>query len=373
MIIFNIGGTVIKEKDRYLSFDYWERFDRLKYIYENSQYVSKNPKMGWIPDEFLNAYAGGAYIKGVNPILINSDTPPLGRYLIGFSALVFGNENLIILLCGFLTLILMYVLSNQIFLNTTLALLPPALFSFEKIFKNQLIYVPLLDIIQLPFLLFAFIIFNKALNSTDKRQLVFLVLANISIGCFMATKFFITGATIIGSMFLLVLLKRKWNLFIKSLLISPISILTLLLSYIRVFNFNYSLREFLGIQKYVYVYHQSQLILSFTVWPLILLNKWYVWYGDKPVISDAQWMITWPIIQIFTLCTIILYIFKKIQHRKEIEVVMVWSILYILFLSIGTATTRYFVIYIPILYIISLYGIVGIGKKYIFKKYENRD
>lgn len=361
-IIFNIGGTVIKEKDRYLSFNYWQRFDNLKYLYENSQYVSKEPKVGWIPDEFVYAYAGGALLKGVNPTYIAAGSAPLGKYLISLSILFFGNENIIIIVFAILSLFLMYLLGTQIFSQKALALLPLAIFSFEPIFKNQLIYVPLLDIMQIPFLLMSLYFFNAGENTKQKKQFLFFILANIALGMFISVKFFVTGLIIVASWLCVIFIRKKRQSLINLLLSLPFSILVLLGSYFKVFLEGYSLRQVIGIQKWIFLYHQSKLIMPFTIWPLIYFNKWYVWYGDKPIISDGQWTIMWPIIQTISLLTIILYVLNKIQRRREIEIVMIWSILYILFVSFGNASSRYLVIYIPVLYIISLYGLIEIVK-----------
>src|SRR5437868_12297508 len=79
VISFNLFYTVYNIKGKYLYFDFAERFNNIKFEYLNSQYVSKKPKF-FIPDEVINSYAGINYIKGSNPVLIASDTPPLGRY-----------------------------------------------------------------------------------------------------------------------------------------------------------------------------------------------------------------------------------------------------------------------------------------------------
>lgn len=362
IIFLNIASVVLQNKTKYFTFDYWQRYENLKYTYENSQYVQKNPKLGWIPDEFVNAYAGGSYLKGISPILIAPDTPPLGRYLIGLSALIFNNENIIILIASLSSLFLMYFLGMQIIKNQTISLLPPLFLSFEPIFKSQLIYVPLLDILQLPFLLSSFIIFNKAVNENNKKQVINFLLANISLGCFISIKFFITGFIVIASWGIIILLRRKHLL--KFILTLPIAPVVLLLTYIKVLFTGYSFMHFLGVQKWVFLYHKSQLILPFSIWPLILFNKWYVWYGNKPIISDPQWRITWPIILILSLLTIVFYLFKKIKHNPNIEVLMLWLVFYLLFFSIGQITARYLVIFLPILYIVSIFGMSSFFENY---------
>ncbi len=359
--IFNIGSTVWSLRDKYFSANYWQRFPALEKMYLGSQYVNKHPA-GWIPDEYIEAYSGGAFIRGINPVYVLPDTPPLGKYLIGLSAVVFNNENTIILFSVMFSLILLYVLSYQIFSSKLLALIPPFLLSLEPIFKNQLVFVPLLDIIQLVFLLSSFIVFNKALNS--KRSLLFLLLANAFVGLFISTKFFITGVIIEAAFYFVLLLKIDRKRLLELTLTFPVAVFILLLSYIRVFAFGYNLRNFLGIQKWVFLYHKSQLILPLSIWPLLLINKWYVWFGNKPFISDGQWSITWPIVTILSIVTIILYLFKKIDRNKNVEVLMSWFIFYVLFFSFGEISSRYFVILIPFLYIVSLYGIMEFLKRY---------
>jgi hypothetical protein len=359
-VFLNVGLTIYSLRTKYFSTDYWQRFPVLEKTYLGSQYVNKHPA-GWIPDEAVNSYSGGKYIKGINPILIASDTPPLGRYLIGLSALLFSNENSIIMICAILSLVLMFVLSLQIFSSKFLALLPPLLFSFEPIFKNQLIYTPLLDIIQLVFLLSAFIFFNKAL--TSGKSMLYFLLTNFFVGLFISTKFFITGVIVETAFYFVLLIKKDKKRLLELTLTVPIAVMTLLLSYLRVFSFGYTLNKFLGIQKWIFLYHKSQLVLPFSIWPLILFNKWYVWYGNKPVISDSQWIITWPIITVFTIFTTILSILRKIKISENILVLIPWVILYFAFFSFGQISSRYFVILIPFLYIISLYGLITFFKR----------
>lgn len=361
VICYNLFSAVFVVKAKYFSFDYWNNYSALKSIYLRSQYVSKHPT-AIIPDETINSYAAGSYIKGESPVLIAADTPPLGRYLIGLSAIIFNNENIVTLFFASLALFLMYRIGRKVFYFRYLAILPPLVFSFEPIFKNQIIYSPLLDIFQLVFLLSAFYFFNLGLNS--KKILLGFSIASLSLGLFISTKFFITGITIVFAWFLVLILRKEKERIKIALLTLPISVFILLLTYVRLFAFHYSLKSFLGVQKYVFLYHKSQLILPFSIWPLLLLNKWYVWFGDKPIISDSQWLITWPIVTIVSLITVILYVISKIPKNKNVEVLMSWVTFYVIFLSFGQITSRYFVILVPVLYIISLYGLVSFYKLY---------
>lgn len=287
--------------------------------------------------------------------MVVPDAPPLGKYIIGLSAVFFNNENTFTLVSAILSLILLFFLSLQVFNNKLLAILPSFFLSFEAIFKNQLVYSPLMDLFQLVFLLCLFYFFNKGL--TGKKSLVLFSLSGLFLGFFIATKFFITGFTIIVALYIVLFFARDKRKIINLTLTLPISLFILLLSYARVFAFGYAFNKFLGIQKWVFLYHKSFIILPFSTWPLLLLNRWYVWYGNKPVISDSQWSITWPILTIITGVTILFYILKKIPRNKNIEILLAWPVVYMGFLSLGEAISRYFVILIPVLYIVAVFGV----------------
>ena len=112
------------------------------------------------------------------------------------------------------------------------------------------------------------------------------------------------------------------------------------------------------------------MILPLSIWPLILFNKWYVWYGNKPVISDAQWVITWPFITVLSILTTIFGALKKIKLNENAWVLICWVILYFAFFSFGQITSRYFVILIPVLYVIAFLGVVEISKRIFLHEKE---
>lgn len=363
-ILYNVVSVILQQPAKYLAHDYWQRFPSLKHAYLDSQYANKHPI--WIVDEVAFAYAGGALIKGENPVFVVPDAPPFGKYLIGLSALIFNNEHIIIIIFALLSLILLYILGLTIFSDTLLGLLPVVLFSSEPIFKNQLIYTPLMDLFQLVFLLSYFLFVNKAFL-LKKNYSIFFILAGVFLGMFIATKFFISGVTLIAASVIYLIKYYEKKKFVIYLLSLPIAIAILLISYARVFAFGYNFHEFLGIQKWVFLYHNGQLILPFSVWPLLFFNQWYVWFGNAPIIHDSQWVLTWPIITLLSFVTIIFYFLKKISQKKEIEVLMLWVVCYLGFLSSGLIFSRYFLILIPILYIIALFGVIELYKRYKHK------
>lgn len=353
IIIISVVATIWSVKGQYTSRNFWQRYPELKKSYENSQYVKKTPN--WIPDDTVNAYAGASYIKGVSPVLIAPDTPPLGRYLIGLSALIFNNENIVIVFAGVGSLILLFLIGKTIFKNSFTALLPVLFLSFEPLFRRQLTETPLLDIIQLFFILLSFYLFNKGLSS--KKHLFLFLGANLSLGAFVAVKFFATGLVVVASYYLVLLFNKDKKRLVSYTVTLPAALLVLLGSYGRLLALGYSFSELFGVQKWVYLYHRSQIILPFSIWPFLLINKWHVWWGNTPVISDSQWTVTWPVLTFLSFATIVFYFLKKMKKSINVEVLMAWVILYIAFFSFGQVTPRYLVVYLPVLYLVSFFGL----------------
>jgi len=365
-IFFNIFQTVSQVPSKYFSFNFWQRFPEMKKLYYNSIYVNKHGL--WLADEQTYSFAGGYLIKGGNPILVNPEVPPFGKYLIGLSALVFDNENIINLFLCIFSLIVLFIFGKQIFSSTLIALIAPAALSSEPVFLNQLYYSPLLDIIQLFFIFLCFYFFNKSL-AKKKNTFLYFFIAAMFIGLIISTKFFGIGAPVVISLFLVLLYNKDVKKMLKLILTLPLSILILLLSYSRVLVLGYPFHKFLGIQHWVFWYNQGHVHTLLSVWPLLLINKWYILWS-KPPIFDPQWRVTWPILIILTMLTSLAYLLKKIPPKKEVEIFIAWIISYLAFLSIGNASARYFVILIPMMYIIAIFGLYHLVKRILKGKFK---
>jgi len=98
----------------------------------------------------------------------------------------------------------------------------------------------------------------------------------------------------------------------------------------------------------------------FSVWALLLFNKWYVWWGNIPILSDNQWRFTWPLLTVGSFITGFLMGLKKINCSSPLLSLILWVIIYLLFFSIGQISARYFIILIPVMYLVVVYGIYEI-------------
>jgi predicted membrane-bound dolichyl-phosphate-mannose-protein mannosyltransferase len=354
VIAFNVFSVVLSQKDKYFSSNYWQEFPKLKKVFYDSVYKNKDGE--FISDTVVYSYAAGSLARGESPILENPEAPPLGKYLIALSILIFGNPNIVIAFFAASVLVLMYLLGKQILKNDLLAVIPPVIFSFEPMFKNQIIVTPLLDIIQAAFLLAVFYFFNKSREKA--RPLLYTLLTVVFFGFFISTKFFGTGVSVVAALFLSLLIHKQWKLIKYYVLLLPLSALILLATYTRVLLDGYPLNKFLGIQKWVFLYNKGHVREPFSIWPLLLFNKWHT---GGMVSFDSQWLITWPLITIVSFITFIVGFVKR-KIKPEAEMLLFWSAFYLMLMTLVDATARYFVILFPVLYITATYGVVEFVK-----------
>lgn len=248
IIFVNLASVISPLQNKYFSSDYWERFPSFENLYNNSQYMIKNPT-AILPDETVYAYSGGLFLNGINPILFLPDVPPMGKYMIGLSILLFNNEHIYSLFFGLLSIFLLYLVGLQIFRNSLLALISPLLWSFEPLFKNQFIYTPLLDTAQLSFILAGFYFFNKGLDSKGYKPIAYFLLFNIFLGLFISTKFYMSGFILLFSTLTVLVLRKYKKHFFQFIITTPLSVLILLSSYSKMLSYGFSFRDILGTQK----------------------------------------------------------------------------------------------------------------------------
>lgn len=357
---------IYERREAFLSSGFMQQFPSYQKAYYSSQYMNKiNP--GSIPDETFESFVGGALLRGENPILIVHEHPPLGRYIIAFSIWLFDNPRTIIVPLMILSFLGLFLIGRIILKSTLLALLPLALFVNEPLAMSKLNYVPLLEPIQLSFIIFALYFFIKGVST--KQYIYWFIATSIMLGFVISIRFFVLGAAMIFGMVLYFFVIRKFGKkFITFILTLPLCLVVLLFSYTKTILDGYSIIQTLGIQKYILFYHKSQLINPFSFWDLILFNRWHTWWGDMRIISDSTWHIGWPISVILTIGFLLYILRKKILLSKAELVIFLWVFSYMMLLNGGMATTRYFLPLLPFLYILSFDFILHMYKQSYEKK-----
>ncbi|QQG41085.1 MAG: hypothetical protein HYV37_02045 [Candidatus Levyibacteriota bacterium] len=349
---------VYQQREKFFWPGYHLQYEAYRSTYYSSQYVQKkNP--GIIPDETLTAFAGGIFLKGINPILIVHDHPPLGRYIISLSIFLFDNANTIVIPLTIISVLGVFLI-GRLCLNNSLLLsfIPLGIFINEPLFLGKFSYSPVLESVQLPFIIFALYFFIKAI--TARKYFFWFLLTSLMLGFVISTRFFILGAAELFSMMLYLLLQKNFDrrVIILFILTLPLSLIVLILSYIKTIQAGYSVMQVFSIQKYILAYQQSKLINLFSFWDLILFNRWHTWWADQRIITDDTWILAWPIATVLTFINFILVAFRKLRLTESEKIIFLWVVTYSILLSIGNTTTRYFLPLLPFIYILAVSAVV---------------
>jgi len=311
-----------------------------------------------VSDAQLYTYVGEQYIKGANPTFLNPEHPPLGKYLIGTSITLFQNEHIILLICGFISLLVIYLIIFTVTNNYLSSAIGVFLASIHSLFIDQLIHGPQLELFQLMFfllLLLFLVLFEK------KKSVLYLLLTGITYGFLLSTKTVSTYLPLFFVWLFIVSFIAK-NFKIKQLVILHIlGIGIFIMTYFRFFILGGTLRQFLGVQKYIVVFYKQSGIniaeFAGNYLRLIFTGSWKFWSENSPVSHYSEWSILWPLL--FILCFIIMFLLfnkrKKSAYLTFEKIVLTFIILYNGFLFIVPMFPRYLLLlFIPIILFISI-------------------
>ncbi|OGH43924.1 MAG: hypothetical protein A3J14_01900 [Candidatus Levybacteria bacterium RIFCSPLOWO2_02_FULL_37_18] len=350
LLFFRVSFQLLNNMESIFARNYHNKYEHLYSNYYSSQYVKKDhPNI--IPDNALEAFAGGIFLKGLNPILIVHDQPPLGRYIISFSILLFDNVSTIPVFLHLLSVVGLLLISKKIFRKFLPAVIPVGIFVSQSFFLNEMNVAPTLEPIQLPFIIFSLYFFIKGIE--EKKDIPWFILSAIMVGFVISIRFFSLGVALVASMSSCILItERMRKKTIHFFLVLPLSILVLLLSYTKTIVSGYSILQIFGIQKYMLLYHQSKFTLPLTVWDLLMFNRWHTWWGNRAISKDPEWSVFWPISTILSFLNIIGFSLKKFHLSISEKVLSFWIVWYMILLSLGYSSTRYFLPLIPFLYML---------------------
>ncbi|GIW62794.1 MAG: hypothetical protein KatS3mg090_0620 [Patescibacteria group bacterium] len=332
--------------------------------FNQSQYVIPNSKKG-ISDGQLYAYAGYKYLTGTNPILLNAEHMTLGKYFIGVSILLFKNENISGLISVVLTAILFYLILKQVTNSFLLSSIGFFLFTNDSTIKMFLKEPTLLDIYQLLFLLLTFYFYIKWVN---KQQIMFNILTGLSLGFLATVKFYLIVVIVAITLLIHMLLsKLKLSKIIFFILISSLSFtLAFLLTYIPSFTQGTTITEFIKAQKWIFNFwrynHLNYIEAKGNVLPLLLFNKWKIWWDNKGYINFEYWNLIYPFSIISMILLTIIYLNKAIKLKRKVFnkqtrfmfLFLIWIWLYMLYLIKIPIYPRYLILYFPFVYMVLL-------------------
>lgn len=337
--------------------EYKRRFDQSQWIVTN-----KNKKITVLSDADLYSFVASELLQQKDPTVINFETPPLGKYLIAASIMIFDNQRIVSLFFGTACLILIYYLTFIITRSSTASLLSTSLTITSWLFIDQLINSPQMDIFQLFFLLTMVIFFT--LFEKKKHQIKYLVIASISTGAFASMKaFFIYLCFVILWIGLFYFFKRKPLIIVVKnlLLISFIATGVYFFYYVNYFLYNHgTVINLIKVQKWIIGFYTVnspiqtyKLIGSYL--PLIYLNRWKFWSEGYPIIRYENWSVLWPIYHLLGWISIIyLWFMNKIKGNTSLELLISFIVVYSIFLFFTPVWPRYLLLlFVPMYILIS--------------------
>ncbi len=305
-----------------------------------------------ISDIDLYTYAGYRYVQGENPIMINPETPPLGKYIIGLSIMLFNNQRILNLISALLVLLLIYLLAFEYTSSELAASFALLLTVINSLFIDQIIESPQLDIFQVLFLL-CVVYFLKIYRSNGNY--LPLILTAVAIGCFSSTKIFLLNYVFIAvTIFIFYLFdsKLRKRIIADTLIINAIALGIFTATYTSLFLHGGSFWRFLGTQKWIFEFYSSSRIDMTKLYgnyvSLILFNKWRFWSEGYPVIQNKEWSIVWPIVFIVGILSLI-YILVNPKLRSITLFLCLLTINYNIYLFSVPVFPRYLLLlFIPL-------------------------
>ncbi len=355
--VANIGFFILTNLSTYR-----QKFDpiQMEAAYLNSQWV--NPDAGTnkpIGDSGLYAWAGWQYVNGINPILINPEMPPLGKYIIGLFLLLTMRPAVVGFIFVIFALTTHLILAKYILKEIWLAIIATAFLTLEPVMRN-LLNITMLDGLQIGFLNLTFLFFLKGL-----KQARWFVLSGLMLGAVAATKFYATVAIVIVSLGAFLILTKKWKKLALFILSLPLAGLMHLTSYTAFFSQGNNIRNYLGTQKWIYEFYRQGNVGTVPIgsyWLLVLFNRWRIWFGQEwgvfTTIGSNLWQITWPLNVTAAVIALIFWIKKKLP--EEFGVLVVWLVTYSMFLTFVIGWPHYMLLFLPYSYIL----LVKLGQDY---------
>lgn len=324
----------------------------------SSQWSIPNSKHQ-ISDEELYAYSGYRLIHGGNPIFVNPEAPPLGKYFIGLSILLFQNEKVISVIMAFFSLILIYQLTFHLSKSRLAASIAIFLTSINSLFIDQILHAPQLEIQQLTFLLlliYLLILFQK------KKMLLFSIPIGITMGLFLSIKVFILSYVLINAWLILTFLptiRKKVTIF-TLIITNIISLAAFSGTYFSYFLHGNSVRDFLGVQKWIYTFYSNSHIqmtkLIGNYLTLLFFNKWRFWSEGYPVIQYQSWSFIWPVTFLVGCFVIYQIVKEKSRFHSPYWPVVTFFAIYNAFLFVVPIFPRYLLLLlVPLTILIGVY------------------
>lgn len=324
-------------------------------IYSKSQYVVGSGSQG-IGDDGVYAFAGHYYLFENGDVTnVNFEHPPLGKYLIGLSILLFKNENFINIFYFSGVLIVTFLISQLVTKNKLISSLSVFTVSVNSMFLDHLIR-SFLDLPFTLFLLLSIYFFMKTFN--DHK---FIYLSTLFLSFAFATKFFPAVIFILAVYIALLYFYKKDYLiyFIISLSLIPF---IYLLTHISYFLNHHTLVDFIKHKKWMVAWWSGSPIIIGNIWKNIFTGKYIDSVGNIRLTEGWNYLI--PIVTVLGIFRLRKNIWKNKNLVLIYGVTFVYLVIFLTFLNGGIL--KFIMPIYPLLVILAFDNINSFAKR-LFK------
>lgn len=299
-------------------------------LYSESQYIKGQASKRTIGDDGLYAFAGYYYITGGDVSQVNFEHPPLGKYLIGVSEYVFGNENIINIIYAILFIIVVYQLGLLLLSSKLLASSATLLVSTDKLVTTQFI-APQLDLpTSLTFLIGVYFLLKMIRMPTFRYSAA----AGFFFAVSLVMKFFPFLFLLMFTIFVVLSISKKYKALkyfcLSSLFFFPLIYLCAHLSY---FLHDHTLLDFVKYQHWIIVWRSGNPFVPGNLISHLLTGHYYTWYGNPIIMLSDEWTIQMPIIFIFGMIGI--WLWRRNVENFLISALVVVNLIYATIFTIG--------------------------------------
>ncbi len=368
LFLWLVVGIILLPESGAEMFNPWseQRISEMGYKYSQSQYVVGEAGEK-ISDSDLYEYAGRAYVQGDDPTTINFEHPPLGKYFLGLSWMLFGNPYTLNIAFFLVSLGSIWVLGKNFALSSWILFIGQGLFTLTV--GSIGLASGLLDIQLIAWtgLFFSLLFWQREI--WHKYTLIGVVL-----GAIVATKYPIPN--ILPYAFVL-FLWSVYNRKLPYLFLSGVSAgVVYLASYAMFFQDGKTLLDLLAFEKYRFRWWTGERpTRAALIWQLLFLGKFEAWWQPGEWHSDQSWNISLPTFFVASSAALLLSVKEVWKKRKlsneflQIFALGIFSLSFMALYTVGSANAaRYLFVLYPLWFVLAAYGMSKITQTKMFKR-----
>jgi hypothetical protein len=342
-------------------------FSRFDESYWQDKYEQSHWKLPLSPrvigDDGLYLYEGYRLIHGGDLLSANAEVPPLGKYLIGASIMVFGNGYLYGFFVTSLLVLLTFFLARKLFRGTVPALWISLLLITDPLITNQFT-LTMMDALQALFAVLFFLPLLSLTSGRDQRNLFIFILSGVALGLFAEVKLPLFAPLLGGIGLIYIWRSTKKVRFIAAFVTGVAA--GYLIPYTWYFLQGHTGIEWLKLQKWMISFYRGSSISP--TWGSSIATLFTGQYQNLFTHfweRASEWSPSWGLIFLLTIAAFVMELRKKNRNFSWL-MISGTAICMILVYAAIPFWTRYLVLAIPFLYVAGFTALSSIKRGVMF-------